>query len=121
MHDVHDLKVNHIARDLASRVYDITSLFPDEEKFGLSSQMKRASISVFSNMAEGCGRRTDKDLLHFLYNANGSLKELEVQLEFAASRSFIAKAAFTNTHEQLKELARALFGLIKHYEHRVQR
>jgi four helix bundle protein len=75
-----DLEVLQSAMDLAVRVYRLTSLFPKEERYGLTSQMRRAAISVPSNIAEGKGRSSDKELIEFLCHSRGSLFEVETQL-----------------------------------------
>lgn len=75
-----DLEVWQAAMDLVEEVYRVTVGFPDDEKFGLISQMRRASVSIPSNIAEGYGRRDRGDYLRHLSFANGSLKELETQL-----------------------------------------
>ena len=66
-------------RKLTSLIYDATRLFPKEELFGLTNQMRRCAVSVPSNIAEGCGRQTAKDTIRFLHISRGSLYELETQ------------------------------------------
>jgi four helix bundle protein len=78
-----DLEVWQKAFSLSLTVYSATRTFPKEETYGLASQLRRAAVSVVSNIAEGKGRSSDKELLHFLSNASGSLFELETQLELA--------------------------------------
>ena len=76
-----DLRVWQSAIALVEDVYRLTSTFPRDEQFGLTSQMRRAAVSVPSNIAEGSARQTTKELLHFLSIAAGSLAELDTQLE----------------------------------------
>ena len=83
-----DLKVWQESMTLVENIYKITSEFPKEEMYGLTSQIKRASISVPSNIAEGAGRKSNVEYMRFLYIALGSLSELETQLEIAVRLSF---------------------------------
>ncbi len=80
MHDFRKLKIWTISMDIVVDVYNLTSLFPKEEKFGLTSQLQRCAVSIPSNVAEGAGRNTNKDFAHFLSIATGSSYELETQL-----------------------------------------
>jgi four helix bundle protein len=82
MRDHTKLKAFELADEVALKVYQVTSGFPKEEIYGLTSQMRRASISVPSNIVEGCARETQADYIRFLYIAFGSLKELHYQLDF---------------------------------------
>jgi four helix bundle protein len=75
--DHKDLDVWKRSMDLVVKVYQITKLFPDTEKYGLSSQMRRAAVSIPSNIAEGAARKGDKEFIQFLYISIGSLSELE--------------------------------------------
>lgn len=86
-----DLKAWQKAFDLALSMYRVTRSFPREEAFGLTSQMRRAAVSVVSNIAEGKGRASDKDLLRFLGNAKGSLFELETQTALSESLCYLTK------------------------------
>ena len=84
-----DMEVYKHSMLLVKDVYVLTKSFPKEEIYGLVSQMKRAAVSIPSNIAEGCGRRTDKELHNFLNIALGSLIELETQLEIAIMLEFV--------------------------------
>jgi four helix bundle protein len=79
------------AMELSARIYLITSKFPKEEVFGLTSQLRRASVSVPSNIAEGSGRKTKKDFCKFLYNAFGSIKEVECQIIISKQLNFMTE------------------------------
>jgi four helix bundle protein len=80
MHNIKELKIWKKAIDLATDVYKITARFPPEEKYNLTSQIRRSAVSVPSNIAEGAGRNTNKEFCHFLGIANGSSYELQTQL-----------------------------------------
>ncbi len=80
MHNLKELKIWIKAIDLAVEVYRVTSSFPPEEKFGLTSQSRRAAVSISSNIAEGAGRSSSKEFKYFLGIANGSSFELQTQL-----------------------------------------
>ena len=82
-----DLEVWQLARKLVSEVYASSLLFPKEELFGLTNQLRRAAVSVPSNIAEGCGRQTPRDTINFLFIARGSLYELETQVYVAPTSS----------------------------------
>jgi four helix bundle protein len=80
MHNLKELKIWHKAINLATEVYRLTVDFPKEEKYGLTSQIRRAAISIPSKIAEGAGRNTNKEFNHFLGISNGSAYELQTQL-----------------------------------------
>jgi four helix bundle protein len=88
MRDPKTLLVVQEAERLAVDIYRLTAEFPPSERFGLCAQMRRAAISIGSNIAEGCGRRTERDFLHFLYVARGSAVELAYQLRVARVLGF---------------------------------
>ena len=78
-----------VAMQLVKGVYQMTSAFPSEERYGLAQQMRRAAVSIPSNIAEGAGRNGAKEYLHFIGIARGSLAELETQLQLAAMLDFV--------------------------------
>jgi four helix bundle protein len=84
-----DLKVWRCAMDLVRDIYRMTSEFPRQEMYGLTSQMRRAAVSVPSNIAEGKGRHSTKELLQFLFHARGSLLELRTQITIAHELGFL--------------------------------
>ena len=104
------------AKDLALDVYRCTRKFPKDETYGLTSQMRRAAVSVPSNIAEGKGRRSRKDFAHFLYQARGSLLELETQLSIARDLEYLDALAFNNTLGKAEEVGRILNGLVNHLQ-----
>jgi four helix bundle protein len=81
--------------DLVLKVYRCTKTFPKEETYGLAAQMRRAAVSIPSNIAEGKGRYSQKELAYFLSNARGSLLELETQIEIAQTLDYISAAEAT--------------------------
>jgi len=106
----HDLKVWQQAMDLARLVYTISRDFPAGERFGLTSQVRRAAVSVPSNIAEGCARGSQRELVQFLYIARGSLSELETQLQLADDLGFCDSGAAL---QQVENIFATLGGLIK--------
>jgi len=80
MHNLKELKIWHKAMELTTEVYRLTANFPKEEKYGLTSQIRRAAVSIPSNIAEGAGRNSNKEFVHFLAISNGSSYELQTQL-----------------------------------------
>jgi len=101
---------------LVKEVYNLTSSFPKEELYGLSSQAKRAAVSIPSNIAEGCGRQYKRDTRQFLYIARGSLYELETILNIAVMVSILAASKLENLITLIDENMRILNGLINRYE-----
>lgn len=94
------------AMELVSAIYQLTSSFPDHEKFGLSSQLRRAAVSIPSNIAEGSGRGSDKDFCRFLYQARGSLTEVETQLIIAE------QLKYCSIENRLNELIQQVFAML---------
>jgi four helix bundle protein len=109
-----NLRVAEQATKLAVAVYRMTSAFPAEERFGLTAQMRRAAVSVGSNIAEGCGRRGNRELLQFLYIATGSASELAFQLQLACSLGFGEEATVDGARTELLSLQRMLNRLTQH-------
>jgi four helix bundle protein len=97
---------------LAVKVHQLTTAFPLIERYGLAAQMRRAAVSVISNIAEGCGRQSDRELAYFLRIARGSVRELECQLLLARDLSHIGEETGTNLNESCDEISRMLTGLI---------
>ena len=97
-----DLDVWKYARILVREVYTSSKRFPKDEVFGLTSQLRRAAISIPSNIAEGCGRSTDKDSTHFFFIARGSLYVLETQLYLALDMGYLSEGDFQSNLNKLK-------------------
>ncbi len=95
-------------------VYDATKEFPREEVYGLTSQLRRAVTSISSNIAEGCGRRTKKDFVYFLYNAMGSVREVESQLYIAKELGYLEDDNLKRLTNEIEYVARMLAGFIKY-------
>jgi four helix bundle protein len=98
---------------LAKCVYTATDVMPTKEQFGMTSQMRRAAVSVPSNIAEGHGRTTDRGFVVFLAQARGSLYELQTQIQLAADLRFLSPASCNVLLMQGEEVARLLNGLLK--------
>jgi four helix bundle protein len=108
-----DLVVWQKAKAMAVEVYRATEGLPKSEVYGITSQLRRAAVSVASNIAEGQGRLTKGEFGNFLGQARGSLLELETQLEIAFDLAFIAEPVFNRLHERTSEVRRLLNGLIE--------
>jgi four helix bundle protein len=106
-----DLLVWQKGMVLARRIYDVTRGFPSEEKFGLISQMRRAAVSVPSNIAEGQARKSTLEFVQFISNAEGSVAELDTQLQLSMDLGFCNAAQATEVFELLSELKRMLNAL----------
>jgi four helix bundle protein len=107
----HDLLVWQKGISLAQTVYKLTAELPPEEKFGLIAQMRRAAVSVPSNIAEGQARNTTGEFVQFISHAEGSLAELDTQLIIAAQLGFVAKDKIKPCADSIDELRRMLNGL----------
>lgn len=107
-----DLVVWQKAMQLVTEIYRLTAEFPAKEIYGLANQMRRAAVSVPSNIAEGQGRLSHKDFRHFLGHSRGSLLELETQIRIAANLNYIPPEAAQQTLDQSAEIGRLLNGLI---------
>lgn len=105
------LEVWQKAIELSDRVYAFTRLFPADEKFGLTSQMRRSAVSVASDIAEGSGRGSKQDFARFVEISYGSLMELVTQSNIARRQGFLDQPNYTETNEQAEQIARMLSGL----------
>jgi len=116
MKDYTQLAVWQKARQLAGRVYDLTRLFPKDELFALTNQMRRCGVSIPSNLAEGCGRNHAKDSLQFFFIARGSLYELETQLYIAFDQKYLSEQMLNDALSELIECQRMLSGFITYFQ-----
>jgi len=110
-----DLEVWQECRKLTNHIYEFTKSFPKEEQFGLTNQIRRAAVSVSSNIAEGCGRQTAKDTINFLHISRGSLYELETQCFIALDQNYISKEKFDSIYSLTQSCKRLLNGFINYY------
>ena len=111
-----DLEVWQVAMDLAEECYRATSEFPKEERYGLMSQMRRAVVSIAANIAEGQGRRYQRDFASFLSIANGSLAELETHVELSRRLHFIDANREASLLEKAARVGMMLNALIRSIE-----
>ena len=112
MQDTGNLVVSEYAHRLAVATYRHTESFPSGERFGITSQMRRAAVSIASNIAEGCGRRSNRELLQFLYMASGSASELICQLRIATDLGFGDPESAEQLKGEIKRVVKMLTRLI---------
>ena len=110
--DFRDLQVWQKAKIVATKLYRLTTSFPEEEKFGIVSQIRRAAISVTSNIAEGHGRGSNQDFVRFLFMSLGSVREIESLLEISADLEFAED--IDPLIIDLQEVAKMLTAFINH-------
>lgn len=115
-----ELLVWQKAIELSVKVYTISTNFPKEEVFGLTSQVRRASNSISLNIAEGFGRHTTKSFISFLANALGSLNEVESGFILASKLNFISTTALKELEQQIEELMKMLHALIRSLENKIK-
>lgn len=100
------------AMDLVEEIYRVTEPFPQREIFGITNQMRRAAVSIPSNIAEGQGRATTPDFVHFLHISRGSLQELETQVRLSRRLKFLGEPECGPLLDRMCEVAKILNGLI---------
>jgi four helix bundle protein len=105
---------------LVKAIYELTSSFPQQEQFGLISQIRRSAVSIPSNIAEGCGRNSDKELIHFLYVALGSTSELETQIIISAELGYLSKEKAEIILVSVNEIIKMASSLIKSLKTRTE-
>ena len=111
MHRFKDLEVWKQSRVFCGKIYKVTSTFPATEKFGLTSQLRRASVSVPSNIAEGASRNSNKDFSRFLEIAIGSCYEMETQLLISSNLNFLNEGKLKTLLEELNSIIKMLSSL----------
>lgn len=104
--------------ELVVQTYELTRGFPKEEEFGLKSQLRRAAVSVASNIAEGLARKSKNDKLHFLNMSQASLSEIDTQIEISLRLHYIVSAAFERTQNKLTRVQKLLSGLSRNIQQR---
>lgn len=118
MKDYTELEVWIFARGLVKSVYKLTEKFPISELYSLTSQINRSVVSIPSNIAEGIGRQSDKETIHFLYISRGSLFELETQLYLAYDLEYLSKEQLIAILEQVTSCKKLLNGFINYFKNK---
>ncbi len=115
MRDHKKLRAFETADDVAIMIYKITSLFPKEEMFGLTNQMRRAAVSTPSNIVEGCARKSQKEYLNFLNIAFGSLRELHYQFGLACRLGYVLLSDAEECDPKITEAEKVLSALMRSF------
>jgi four helix bundle protein len=113
MHQYKELKVWQKSISIADTIYEITKQYPAEEKFGLVAQMRRACVSMASNIAEGAGKTSPKEFIRFLEISNASSYELDTHCIISLHQQYISQDAFNKITNEITEFQKMLFALIK--------
>lgn len=108
-----NLDVWKLAMECVLDMYQITKSFPIDERFGLTEQLRRAAISIPSNIAEGSSRNTRKEFVNFLYIAQGSLSEIDTQLEISLKLGYVTIEDCNKVYLKLERIGKMITGLIK--------
>jgi four helix bundle protein len=112
IHSFRDLVVWQQAMELVTEIYKVSQKFPKEEVFGLTSQIRRAAVSIPSNIAEGRGKSSRGEFQQFLYHARGSLAEVETQLLIAINLGYLEKPDVSHIMELIARVGKLLHGLL---------
>lgn len=115
MHNYKKLDVWNKAVDFATQIYSVTKNFPKEEVYGLTSQLRRASVSISSNISEGAGRNSDKEFRQFLNISFGSCSEIETQLIISYKLGYLSKDDFTSLLEEVISIQKIIYKLIQKF------
>ena len=108
-----DLQIWLRSMDIVTKIYQCTKEFPSEELYALTSQIRRSAVSIPSNIAEGYGRNSTKDYIRFLQISNGSLYELETQLQIAKNLGYVTNEIFNSISQECMEISKMLNTLIR--------
>ncbi len=109
-----DIQAWQKAREITKTVYRITNNENFIKDFGLKDQIRRSSVSIMANIAEGFARRSDKDFAHFLNISRSSAAEVQSHLYVAVDLNYISQSEFTEIYRHLEEVSKMIFGLVKH-------
>jgi four helix bundle protein len=112
MNTFREIKVWQKAMDFVTKLYKNTKKFPQDELYGITSQMRRCAVSIPSNIAEGFGRKSTQDFKRFLQISMGSLFELETQLEISKNLEYLEESQFNKLYEDLREVEIMLSSFI---------
>jgi len=120
MRNYRDLQVWSKAHHLTLELYRISGQFPREETYGITSQLRRAAVSIGANLAEGCGRRTSSELARFVRIAMGSASELDYHLLLSRDLGFMAADEFTRASSALIEVRKMLTSFLNSVEEQIE-
>jgi four helix bundle protein len=115
MHNFQKLDVWNVSMELSTAIHEVTKDFPKQEIYGMTSQMRRASVSIPSNIAEGSGRKGNKELVQFLFIANGSAFELYTQIILSYNVGYISKETKEELLKKLSSIQKMLYALIQKF------
>lgn len=110
-----------LAVELVTLVYRTTGTFPKDQRFSLTDQVRRAAVSIPSNIAEGAARQTDREFTNYLHMAQGSLSELDTQLEIAKRLGYLGESRWRGLDSQMDRIDKTISGLIRHLRKRDDR
>jgi four helix bundle protein len=113
MHKFKQLEIWKQSRSFCTQIYSFTNSFPNEERFGLTNQLRRAAVSIPSNIAEGSSRKSNKDFARFLEIAIGSAYEIETQLLISSDLNFIAEEKLNTLNEKLQSMTKMMYHFKK--------
>jgi four helix bundle protein len=119
MRSHHNLDAWQKSVDFVVMIYQITEKFPKEERFRLTSQIRRAAVSIPANIAEGAARKSDKEFLHFLSISQGSTSEVETEILIANRLGFLNESEFELLNKSLNDIGRMITGLSNHLRRKI--